>query len=81
MREVFGADDAPQRFRQHRRRLRELLASALPPPGPNRARAIAETMPGRYVLPQTPRAAMPQIGWRCRPIIGVDAEAALSAIT
>jgi hypothetical protein len=38
-------------------------------------------MPGKYGLPKTPRAAMPLIGWICRPITGVDADAALSAIT
>jgi len=37
-------------------------------------------MPGRYVLPQTARAAMPLIGWIRRPITGVDADTALSAI-
>jgi len=38
-------------------------------------------MPGTYLLPPTPRAVIPAIACTWRPMTGVDAAAALSAIT
>ena len=82
MREVLGTHDALQRLCQYARRQRAQLASVLGVrSGSNRAFAIAGDDARQIGLPPTPRAAKPLIVSRWRPINGIDADAALSAIT